>query len=386
MIYLDNSATTALSPSVKEKMTEALECFGNPSSRHAAGLDARRLVEGARAQVAHSLGLRESEAQRIIFTSCGTEANNLAVLGSVHSKERNRRGRIITTDSEHPSVENSMRRLEAEGFEVVRIRTVGGVLDIDQFCEHMNSDVVLVSMMSVNNETGAVYDVGRIFELAKRVNPNVTTHMDYVQGYLKTDAEPMKMHADLISISAHKIHGPKGVGALYVSPETVKAKRLVPFIEGGGQEGGMRSGTENVVGIAGFGEAAREGYVRRAESRERLIMLRSCVEDVVRASGAAVNMPLGERAPHIVSVALPRIKSETMLNFLSSKGICVSSGSACSSHSAHLSSSLIGFGLTREEADSTIRVSLCEDNTPEEISKFGTALGEGIRILVKFRR
>lgn len=386
MIYFDNSATTELLPSVKQKMIEALECFGNPSSRHTLGMDARRLVEGARTQVALSLGLRESESQRIIFTSCGTEANNLAVLGGVRSKQRNKGSRIITTDSEHPSVENAMRRLESEGFEVTRIRTVGGVLDIEQFEACMNQNVALVSMMCVNNETGAVYDVGRIFEIAKKINPNVITHTDFVQGYLKADVEPMKLNADLISISAHKIHGPKGVGALYVSPETVKTKRLVSVIEGGGQESGMRSGTENVVCIAGFGEAARAGYIRRAENRERLISLRSAVEQAAAFAGAAVNIPQGERAPHIVSITLPRIKSETMLNYLSSKGICVSSGSACSSHSAHISSSLIGFGLTQQQADSTIRVSLCESNTEDEVRQFGDVLRDGIGMLVRFKR
>ena len=387
MIYLDNSATTALCDAAKSKISECLEVYGNPSSRHAVGLASKKLVDEARADVACSLGLKRADAQRIIFTSCGTEANNLALLGCAYAKDKRRANKIITTDSEHPSIENVMQKLERDGFEVIRISTRGGVFDLEELERQMDSSVLLVSVMAVNNETGACYDVQKIFSVAKRKNPDVITHCDAIQGYLKENINPQKMGADLLSVSAHKIHGPKGVGALYVSPEMVKTKKIVPYIIGGGQESGFRSGTENLLGIVGFGAAARVGYESFSQNREKLLRLRLLCEESVTLAGATVNMPCGDRAPHIVSVRLPKIKSETMLNFLSAKGICVSAGSACSSHSSNrISSSLVGFGLTNDEADSTIRVSLGAYNTEEDIKTFGEILKEGIDMLIRFKR
>ena len=386
MIYLDNCATTALCSATKQKITEMLDVYGNPSSRHTLGLEAKKQIEQARENIALSLGLKKSEAQRVIFTSCGTEANNLAILGSIYSKDKRRGNKIITTDSEHPSVENIMQRLERDGFEVVRISTRGGVFDFETFEEKIDSGVLLVSVMMVNNETGAVYDVQKIFSAAKRKNPDVVTHCDAVQGYLKVPFSPQKLGADLLSISAHKIHGPKGVGALYVSPEIIKTKKIIPYMIGGGQESSLRSGTENVLGISGFSEAARVGFENFSQNREKMLSLRALAESELIRAGADINTPVGERAPHIISVRLPSIKSETMLNFLSAKGICVSAGSACSSHSRHISSALIGFGLTKEQADSTIRVSLCEYNTEEEIKELGRVLSDGINMLVRFKK
>ena len=386
MIYLDNSATTALCNAAKEKIIESLEMYGNPSSRHALGVTSSRALEEARVNVALALGLKRTDSQRVIFTSCGSESNNLALLGCAYAKEKRRANKIICTDSEHPSVENVMSRLEKDGFEVIRISTRGGIFDFDAFKEHMDDKVMLVSVMRVNNETGAVYDTKKIFEYAKSVNPQVVTHCDAVQGFLKVDCNPQKMSADLMSISAHKVHGPKGVGALYVSQETIKTKKIIPHLIGGGQESGLRSGTENVIGILGFSAAVQTGFENYSENRKKLLSLRGLCEEKVREAGAEINMPQGERAPHIISVKLPYIKSETMLNFLSGKGICVSSGSACSSHSNHISSSLVGFGLEKAEADSTIRVSLCEYNTEEEIEFFAHTLSDGIKFLIKFKR
>ncbi len=386
MIYFDNSATTALSQASKQSIADMLDIYGNPSSRHTLGLEAKKHIEQARENIALSLGLKKSEAQRVIFTSSGTEANNLAILGSVYSKEKRRGNKIITTDSEHPSVENVMQKLERDGFEVVRISTRGGVFDFETFEKQMDSGVLLVSVMMVNNETGAVYDVQKIFSAAKRKNPDVVTHCDAVQGYLKIPFNPQKLGADFVSISAHKIHGPKGIGALYISPEIIKTRKIVPYIIGGGQEGGLRSGTENILGIVGFSAAAKVGFDNLSENREKIIGLRQLAEEEIIRAGAQINTPTGERAPHIISVRLPSIKSETMLNFLSAKGICVSAGSACSSHSQHISSALVGFGLTKEQADSTIRVSLSEYNTEDEIKVFGQVLSDGISMLVRFKR
>lgn len=386
MIYFDNSATTELCEESKQSISRMLDIYGNPSSRHSMGIESKKHVDHARENIALSLGLKKSDAQRVIFTSSGTEANNLAILGSIYSKDKRRGNKIITTDSEHPSVENVMQRLERDGFEVVRISTRGGVFDLEAFEKQMDSGVLLVSVMMVNNETGALYDVQKIFSLAKKINPDAVTHCDAVQGYLKVPFNPQRLGADLVSVSAHKIHGPKGVGALYVSPEIIKTKKIVPYIIGGGQEGGLRSGTENILGIAGFSAAAKVGYDQLFENREKIVGLRKLAEEEIVRAGAQINTPKGERAPHIISVRLPSIKSETMLNFLSAKGICVSAGSACSSHSQHISSALVGFGLTKEQADSTIRVSLSEYNTEDEVKALGRALEDGISMLVRFKR
>jgi len=386
MIYLDNSATTEISAVAKKKMIEAIEVYGNPSSRHSMGIEARRLIDRAREQVGSALGLSRPSAENLIFTSCGSESNNTAILGSLYSKEKRRHNKVITTDSEHPSVDNVMRKLEKDGFEVVRVSTRGGVIDENEFMSALDDNVALVSLMLVNNETGAVYNVARLFSAVKRKCPDVVTHCDAVQGFLKVPFTVKTLGADMISVSAHKIHGPKGVGALYVSPEVIKMKKIIPYLIGGGQEDGFRSGTENIVGIVGFGEAAAEGRAKIAESVGKMTALRDLCAEKATVAGARPNITTGQRAPHVLSLTLPNIKSETMLNFLSSKGFCVSAGSACSSHSRHISSSLVGFGLPEHEADCTIRVSFSEYNTEDEIIAFGDALHEGIDSLVRIKR
>ena len=386
MIYLDNSATTELSPAAKKKMIEAREVYGNPSSRHKMGIEAREAIDASRAQVGAALGVQRPLAENLIFTGSGSEANNTAILGSLYSKEKRRHNKVITTNSEHPSVENVMRRLEKDGFDVVRIKTVGGVIDEDEFMSALDENTALVSMMLVNNETGAVYDLKKLFGAVKRKCPEAVTHCDAVQGFLKVSFTPKMLSADLVSISAHKIHGPKGVGALYVSPEIIKMKKMIPYIIGGGQEGGYRSGTENTVGIAGFGVAAAEGKASFASSVAKMTALRELCADMAAVAGARVNIPHGARAPHVLSFTLPGIKSETMLNFLSGKGFCVSAGSACSSHSRNISSALVGFGISEFDADCTVRISFSEYNAEDEIIAFGEVLKEGIDTLVRIKR
>lgn len=386
MIYFDNSATTEISCAAKKKMIESLDVYGNPSSTHKLGMDAGKVIAQAREKVATALGAGRVSPENLIFTSCGSEANNTAILGSVYSKEKRRGNRIITTDSEHPSVENVMKKLEKDGFEVIRLSTVGGVIDEEQFRDALDDRTLLVTLMMVNNETGSVYDVKRLFDMTHRLAPNAVTHCDAVQGFLKVPFTAKTLGADLISISAHKIHGPKGVGALYISPETIKAKKIIPYIIGGGQEGGFRSGTENIVGISGFGAAAEEGRVSFAASVSKMTALRDACEKGVLDAGARPNIPRGARAPHVLSITLPDIKSETMLNFLSSRGICISAGSACSSHSKNMSPTLLGFGLTPAEADCTVRISFSEYNTEEEVDTFVNELKCGIDSLVKIRR
>ena len=382
-IYFDNSATTALSESVKEAMRAAMDNYGNPSSLHSCGLSAEKLLREARKNIGEALGVRSLKDSELIFTSCGSEASNLAIFGTVFAKTRRTANKIITTDSEHPSVEKPLRRLEENGFNVVRIPTRKGILDMEML-EKEADGVLLASMMMANNETGAIYNVEEAFGIIKRKSPDAVTHCDAVQGFLKKKFTVSSLGADLITVSAHKIHGPKGVGALYISPDIIKKKKLIPYILGGGQEFGLRSGTENTVGIAGFGRAAKDGYASLEQSVRVMLSVRDYIVSHM-PSEIRVNLPEGERAPHIVNITLPRIKSETMLHFLSSKGIFVSSGSACSSHSSTPSSALIAFGLSPKEADCSLRISLCENNTTEEADALISALSEGLDALVRIR-
>ena len=386
MIYFDNSATTRLSEAVKAKMTEAMEKYGNPSSLHALGLEAEKLKEEARSSVLGAVycGKKPNPNDRLIFTSSGTEANNLAVLGSFLSKESNRGKKAITTDSEHPSVLECYRQLEKKGVEVIYLPTKNGYVDVEKALGYVDRNTFLVSVMLVNNETGARYDVEKLFMGVKRIDPKITTHTDCVQAFLKTRFDPRSLRADLITVSSHKIHGPKGAGALYISEETFRNKRVVPVVYGGGQEGGFRSGTENTVGIAGFGEAAKAGensvrlYETRVEGLKNRII--SAIKDSVR-----INEPQSERKAHnIINFTLPGIRSETMLHYLSSEGVCVSSGSACSSnHKTEGSAVLRAFGLSKDDSDSSIRVSLCADNTEAECEIFASVLKKGIEKLIR---
>ena len=387
MIYFDNSATTALSVAAKERMIEAMEIYGNPSSLHAAGQAAHELLERARGEIAATLGLRgRIENGRLIFTSCGSESDNLAILGTAYAKPRRKGGRVITTDSEHPGVERAMQALERDGFEVVRIRTRGGVLDFDQYEAALNDRVFLVSMMMVNNETGAMYDLSRAFAMAKAKNETIVTHTDAVQGYLKCRFTPAAHRADMVTLSAHKIHGPKGVGALYVSSESLKRRDFVPTLLGGGQEFGFRSGTENLIGIVGFAAAASQGFSALPKDLPHMTDLRAYACQMLSDLPVRLNLPTGKCAPHILNLTLPDIRSETMLHALSAEGICVSNGSACSSHSQNPSRALTAFGLTPAEIECAIRVSFCAENTREEIDRFVSVLADAIKRLVRIHR
>lgn len=385
-IYLDNSATTELSEGVKAKMREAMEIYGNPSSLHYAGNAALDLLESARRQVAASLGVSRPEPGELIFTSCGSESDNLAILGTAFAKPRRKGMRAITTDSEHPGAANAFRLLEAQGFEVVRIPTRGGELDWDRYAAALNDRTFLVSVMMVNNETGAIYDVKRAFTMAKNRNPDIVTHTDAVQGYLKCRFTPKAIKADLVTVSAHKIHGPKGVGALYVSKDALRRRDLVPLLLGGGQESGFRSGTENVIGIVGFGQAACEGSAALEENLGKLASLRELTLKKLADLPLQANLPAGKCAPHILNYTLPDIRSETMLHALSRRGICISNGSACSSHSHHRSEALTAFGLTLEQIECSIRISFSEFNTLSDVEALADALREELGRLVRRSR
>ncbi len=391
-VYFDNSATTALCPAARAAMLSVMdEIWGNPSSRHTMGTAAHAVLKRAREQVLSSLGIRGGKDENLIFTASGTEADNLAITGTAHAKRALAGGKIITSDSEHPAVLRTVEALEAEGFRAAYIPTKHGVFDMEQFRREMTRDTFLVTVMLVNNETGAVNDIRAISDYAKSVNPDCIVHTDAVQGYLKIPFIPTSLGADLVTVSAHKIHGPKGVGALYVSPYMCKRRAVSPIIFGGGQEGGFRSGTENLPGIAGFGAAAAEGAASMDADIAHMTALRDRLSAMLAEepalSGIAVNVPQSEaRAPHIVSLRMPKIKSETMLNFLSGKGIALSSGPACSAQSGRISSALLCFGLSEAEADTTLRISLCADNTEEELTALCDALKTGIKMLARMKR
>lgn len=386
-IYLDNSATTALSEGAKQAMREAMECYGNPSSLHPLGDAAHKLVEQARKDILNALGVRSgANAGELIFTSCGTEADHLALFGTAYAKPRRRGGRIISTDSEHSAIEKSLKALENEGFDVVRISTRGGVLDMEAYAKALNDKTFLVTMMTVNNETGAQYDIARAFGMAKAKNPDIVTHTDAVQGFLKCRLTPQSIKADLISISGHKIHAPKGVGALYISKDALRRRDLVPILLGGGQEGGFRSGTENVIGIAALGAAAREGYATLNESLLKMQELRDYAQERLSELPVRINLPSGARAPHILHLTLPNIRSETMLHELSQSGICVSAGSACSSHSKAKSPALLSFGLSENEIEYSLRISFSAYNTKEDVDALIAAMKNAFAHLVRAQR
>ena len=385
-IYLDNSATTPICEEAKNKMMVAMECFGNPSSLHKKGFESSKMIDEARSRVLASLFVRCGKAENLVFTSSGTEADNLTLMGVAYAKAR-RANRIITTDSEHSAIENTLKVLEDDGFEVIRLSTKNGVIDIEEFKSAMNKNTLLVTMMHVNNETGAVYNIKECFKIAKQVNPDVVTHTDAVQSYMKVKVSPIELCADLITISGHKIHGPKGIGALYISPEVIKKKQIKPIIYGGGQEFGFRSGTENLIGIAGFGAAAERGFKNLARDVAAMRDLRAYAIERLMNLDVKINAPAGECAPHVINITLPSIKSETMLHHLSASGIYVSSGSACASNSAtkRVSRALRGFGLTDFEADCSMRISFSPFNTKEDIDELIVNLEAGIQKLVKIK-
>ena len=384
-IYLDNSATTELSVVAIQKISEVVGIYGNPSSLHSMGQTAEKIIREARETVLSALGVRAREGE-IVFTSCGTEATALALLGSAHAKERRDATRILTTDSEHPSVHRNLDALAKEGFEIVKIPTRGGVLDTEALEKALDKKIFLASFMLVNNETGAVYNVAEAFAKIKAKYPEAITHCDAVQGFMKIPFTPAFLRADLVSVSGHKIHAPKGVGALYISADMIKKKKITPFLLGGGQESGWRSGTENTIGIAAFGAAVADIKSRVQQNRAHLLELYSYAVPKIEALGIRINKPNGAFAHHIINVTVPNIKSETVLHFLSADGIFISSGSACSSHSKTPSGTLIAFGLTPADADCSLRISFSEYNTKEDIDALCASLATALEKLVRIKR
>ncbi len=381
MIYFDNSATTSLSPRVAEAMSRAALTYANPSSLHTAGREAAKALAEARSTVLCAM----PQGCELIFTGSGSEANNLALAGAAFAKKHFDSKRIITTDSEHPSVAKCADFLASSGFETVKISTRGGKIDLDMLEREVRRGAFAVSLMLVNNETGAYYDIDAAARLVRESCPSALLHCDAVQGFCRVPLPPIGSDGvDMITVSAHKIHGPKGVGALAVSRDVLRRRALSPLIRGGSQEGGLRAGTENTICIAGFAEAVREQTENASKNAAALKELCAYAVQKIGEAGGRVNEPL-RRAHHIVSVTLPGIKSQTALNFFSARGICVSSGSACSSKDKKLSAALLAFGLSPREADATVRVSLSCENTASEVDAFCEALHAACTTLVKMR-
>ena len=383
-IYLDNSATTPLSDATKKKIGEMLDIYGNPSSLHSLGQRAEAELKIARETVLGALGVRAREGE-LVFTASGTEATALALFGSAHAKERREATRILITNSEHSSVKNSAAQLAREGFEIVEIPTARGVLDLDALRAALDKKIFLASFMLVNNETGARYDIESAFSLIKQKYPDAITHCDAVQGFMKIPFTPASLHADLISVSGHKLHAPKGVGALYISADMIKKRKIVPHVYGGGQEKGLRSGTENTIGIAAFGASVADIKQRRAENARKLEELYVYATEKLESLGLRINRPEGARVSHIINLTLPNIKSETALHFLSADGVFVSSGSACSSHSKNPSGALVAFGITPAEADCSLRVSLSEYTEKSDIDALCASLESALSRLVRIK-
>ena len=388
--YLDNSATTPLCDAAKSKMISVAETYGNPSSLHEMGVKAQAELEHARKVLLSAFlptGMRGTDDQ-IVFTSGGTEANNIAIIGTATAKPRNSGKKIIVGETEHSSVYFSAEHLKSLGYNVVYIPSPHGVWDMEKYLSELTPDTVLVSAMLVNNETGAVNDISEISRAAHKINPDVTVHCDAVQGFMRLKSK-LFADADIVSVSAHKIGAPKGVGALYVSPQTLKKRAVSPINFGGGQEHGLRSGTENVIGIAAFGAAVEYFKTNFGTISAGFADLHSYALEKfgeLGEYGVRINVPESASvADHIISVTVKGIRSETLLHFLSSEGVYVSSGSACSSHSKSKSRTLKSFGLSDDEADSTIRISFGIQNERADIDAAKEAVLKGVRSLSKKR-
>lgn len=381
-IYLDNSATTAVYPQVVELMSRImLDDYGNPSSKHNKGVEAEHYVTQAKETLASIL---KCDKKEILFTSGGTESDNMALIGCAMANKR-RGSHIITTMIEHPAVLETTVFLEKNGFEVTYLPVDStGCVKFEALREALRPETILVSIMYANNEVSAVEPIAEAAQLVKAYNPEIIFHTDAVQAFGKYRIIPKKENIDLMSVSSHKLHGPKGVGFLYIKDKT----KINPIIFGGGQQKGMRSGTENVPGIAGMALAAKLCYENFDEKIEKLYELKEYfVEKVLEIPGTTFNGKRGhEGTPHVISISFEDVRSEVLLHALEDKGIYVSSGSACSSNKPALSGTLKAIGVKNNLLDSTIRFSLCTMNTREELDATIDALNELVPMLRRYTR
>lgn len=380
-IYLDNSATTRQYDDVTALMADAAgNKYGNPSSLHIKGIEAEKLVSSARKQIADSLG---AEPREIYFTSGGTESNNLAVRGYLDANPRKGK-HIITTRIEHPSVMETYRRLDEQGYSVDYIGVdEKGLIDLQELRNSLTDETALISLILVNNETGTIQQLDKIAAIRDELNPQAVIHADAVQAYGKIRVLPGKSGIGLMSLSSHKIHGPKGVGALYVS----RGIRIKPLFYGGGQEALMRSGTENVPGIAGFGLAAKMTFEKLEANYDEVCNLKKRFIETLAGSGIEHRVNSPENAsPYVINISFANVRAEVLLHHLEQKGIFVSTGSACSSHKNTRSHVLTAMGVPAALTDGAIRFSLSGLNTQDEIDQTVDALKEIIPIIDINRR
>ncbi len=381
-IYLDNSATTKCFPEVAELMTKIMcEDYGNPSSMHLKGVESEKYIRYAKEVIAKNLKVSEKE---IFFTSGGTESDNLALIGTAMANRR-RGNHLITTMIEHPAIIQTMQYLESLGFKVTYLPVDEfGLIHLEDLERAITKDTILVSIMHTNNEIGSLQPIAEAGVVIKRRNPNILFHVDAVQGYGKFRILPKKMNIDLLSVSGHKIHGPKGIGFLYVN-EKVK---IQPIIFGGGQQKGMRSGTENVPAIAGLAKAVEMMYASLDEDVERMYQLKDYfISQVGKIEGVKINGKTGTAsAPHVVSVSVRGVRSEVLLHSLEDRGIFVSAGSACASNKPQTSATLKAIGVEKDLLDSTIRFSFSIFTTKEEIDYTVRVMFDMIPMLRKYTR
>ena len=386
MIYLDNSATTRPFDEVREIMNKVMDVdFGNPSSMHNLGVNSENYIKKAKEQIAKTLKCKESE---ILFTSGGTESDNMAIIGGCMANARIGK-HIITTGIEHPAVLETCAFMEKQGYEVTYLPvSQDGRVRIEDLKSALRKDTVIVSIMHVNNEIGSLMPLEEIGKAVKENNPSTLFHVDSVQGYGKFKINPKKLQIDLLSISGHKIHGPKGIGVLYIADKT----KISPIIFGGGQQKAMRSGTENVPGIAGIGLASELIYKDFDKKIEKLYELKKYfVSELLNIDDVSVNGiidldSIKMTAPHIVSASIKGVRAEVMLHTLEDKGIYVSSGSACATNKPAISSTLKSIGLQSDLLDSTIRFSMSVETTREDIEETLSVLKEVIPQLRKYSR
>lgn len=381
-VYFDNAATTKIIPEVREIMLETMDVeYGNPSSLHLKGVEAEKYIRYAKDAISKQL---KCESKEIVFTSGGTEANNLALIGVAEANKR-AGNHIITTGIEHASVYNPILHLEELGFRVTFLEVdAEGKVDLEQLRQELCDETILVSTMAVNNEIGTVEPIEKIATIIQSYNQehnqNILYHVDAIQAFGKQVIYPKRIGIDLMSISGHKIHGPKGSGALFVDSKV----KIKPILFGGGQEKGIRSGTENTAAIAGLGKATEVMYDRLEENVKRMTLVkRTLIEKATALEGVTDNS--GE-APHIASLSFRGVRSEVLLHALEDKGIYVSAGSACSSNHPAVSGVLKAIGLEKELLESTLRFSFCEYNTVEEAEYTVKVLGELLPVLRRFVR
>ena len=386
--YLDNSATTRCFDEVREYMSEIMDkYYGNPSSMHMVGVEAENHIRYATEVFS---GLLKADPKEIVYTSGGTESDNLALIGCARANARAGR-HIITTKIEHPAVLETCAYLEKEGYEVTYLDVdESGLVRADDLKAALRDDTILVSVMYVNNEIGSLQPIGELGHIIKEYNKNILFHVDAVQGFGKAVINPAKMKIDLMSASSHKIHGSKGCGLLYVGDGV----RIVPIEFGGGQQKGLRSGTENVPGISGMALAAKMLYGNYDSDVSRLYELKkSFVERVMKIEGVSVNGlvsdgtdKITETAPHIISISVKDVRAEVLLHSLEGQGIYVSAGSACSTHKRTPSATLVSIGLDKALLESTIRLSMSVFTTRDEMEKTASALEEIVPQLRRFVR